>query len=228
MIDSTTRKWLGVIFEVKQGISWVIPANVILQEIQDQGGPSLKLYSHESVASTSLGPKQSSGEKGSGEKSVPSLPRLPSTEHSLDYMICCFRVRKYSKANAFSSKWLPSPPPFERSVGRKFGTVDGDTLWKLQGPYEYYWQELRPQIEDIVRRTPTKSENETSPVVRLHGFMAGTEMADALPTVAITCSSATYANQLKKAVLRSGLLDRYNFQSRILNRPIRKDGPEDA
>jgi hypothetical protein len=128
-----------------------------------------------------------------------------------------------SKADTFSSNLVSPPSAFADSAGTKFGTINGDTLWKLQGPYEYYWQELRPLLEDIVRRTPPKSENETSPVVHLHGYMAGTEKMNALPTVAIMCSSAAYANQIKKAVLHSGLLDRYNFQSRVLNGPILKD-----
>ena len=247
-IDAKTRKWLGVVLEVRKDTVWLIRADRILQQVREQSKLRLELYSSDSDTSTLTPPEHSPMEKRSKEK---TYPRLPPREESLDYKICCFRVRKYfkaktsssnnrgtstlalesgfpkrsltrSKTETFSINLFSPPSAFADSAGTKFGSIHGDTLWKLQGPYEYYWQEIRPLLEDIVRRTPPKSQNETSPVVHLHGYMAGTEQTNALPTVAIMCSSASYANQLKKAVLHSGLLDRYNFQCRVLNGPILK------
>jgi len=91
------------------------------------------------------------------------------------------------------------------------------------GDYDESWKELRPQIDGIVCRTPTLSKNETTPIVLLHGFMAGHGREDAVPTVVIMCRSAAYAKQIEKEICDSGLLDRYKFRMKILDGPIDTD-----
>jgi hypothetical protein len=111
----------------------------------------------------------------------------------------------------------------DSSVGQPFGKLGKDELSEIIGTWKGHWNALRPQIEDIIRRTPSLSENETAPLVLLQGFMAGPEGKHALPTVVVSCNSDTYGTQLEKAIHRSGVLKRYHFQMKREPHPVTED-----
>lgn len=88
--------------------------------------------------------------------------------------------------------------------------------------YQRMWGVLNAEINDIIRRTPTKSDAEPIPTVILRGFVTTTANQSPVPTVAIKSSSATYAVRLKKEIERSGLLDDSGFKVTIVTKPIQK------
>lgn len=198
---------------VRQDISWLLPADTILKEIAELREP---LLFPEWPKSSDFVTKDILSDPPQ-EKTWPRLPVRQQSLHTSSFLDKL--LRRPPRVNP------PNTESFEDSKGDKFGSsIDGETMFKLIGAYEDYWLELRPAIEDVIRRTPMESENETRPVVILQGFLTGRsdDGADAVPTVAITSSSVSYATQLRRALRRSGLLERYNFQVKVLNSPINK------
>ena len=104
-----------------------------------------------------------------------------------------------------------------QDIGNTVGASGGQELCELKGKTEDEWKALEPQLEDIIRRTPTKHEYEPTPTVLLHGFV--TRNPD-IPKIAISSSSLSYATHLQKTIYKSGILDRSRFKVMILKKPI--------
>ena len=153
-------------------------------------------------------------EKSSRTRAQEYSPRISAWNRLIN--LCC-APRPVVKASMATSN-----PDGDRTCGQKVGMVNGHNLFELQRTEEEAWHNLEPQIEDIIRRTPTKSESESTPTVLLHGFMVKKSTAPAIPTVAISSSSPSYATHLLKEIRRSGVLDRSGFKVMILNTPIQK------
>ena len=206
VVHMSTRSFVGIIVDVSRDLALVLPARRILTT-------SISLPDSRKSGELSFPtPRQSFVPIKDDERSrLPPKERLHDRSSLTNSVLCCFRKRESVS------------PSFTQSIGKRYGDADGETIWEIDGPYKLHWNAVRPQVEDIVLRTPTKSEIGTAPIVLLRGFMAGGKEADALPTLFITSSSESYAKQLHKAIRRSGVLERYNFRIKVVRDPIRKN-----
>jgi hypothetical protein len=133
---------------------------------------------------------------------------ISSTSPSLQEKIfCCFKSK-------------PKRQYGRESIGAYVSTLDrGTQIHEMAGEVKEQWEILKLQVDDIIRRTPTKSEAEAAPIVMVHGFMKSVSGGPSIPVVAISSSSDSYATHLQKTIQSSGILKGTGFSVEILYNP---------
>jgi hypothetical protein len=133
---------------------------------------------------------------------------ISSTSPSLKgKILCCFKGK-------------PKRQYGRESLGAYVTTLDGQTqIHKIGEEVENQWNTLKLKVDDIIRRTPTKSEAEATPIVMVHGFMKSVSEGPSIPVVVISSSSDSYATHLQKTIQSSGILKGTGFSVEILYNP---------
>lgn len=133
---------------------------------------------------------------------------ISSASPSLQEKIfCCFKGK-------------PKRQYGRESIGEYVITLDGQTqIHEMAGEVKKQWEILKLQVDDIIRRTPTKSEAEATPIVMVRGFMKSVSGGPSIPVVAISSSSDSYATHLQKTIQSSGILKGTGCSVEIMYNP---------
>lgn len=181
-------------FDVNTGFTGLVPGDRAPQSRQQQeASAEININVGESgYASRARAPQASQNENTAA---APDIPAFSSIFYDSRYLGSETRVKPQKWLNPLSS------------IGKLILTIQGHNIWEAEGPAQEAFHKLDPVIGDYLTTHMTTTSR---PLYRL--FMTGQTADTARPTILFYFINANLrkdARSIRRAVKRSGILDRY-------------------